>query len=110
MGYARAPIRDFESYLRNVVGLNEDDVQLISKQYISNFVTFEIPPGIYPIKDLQEPVHPLIDHEGTLKYEYDNNSEKTKVISKRFGGTFGMLRFDEIGFLRHYRSSTILGL
>ena len=32
MGYARSPIRDFESYFRIVVGLDEDDIQLILKQ------------------------------------------------------------------------------
>ena len=31
MGYARSPIRDFESYLRIVVGLEEDIIQLIFK-------------------------------------------------------------------------------
>ena len=29
MGYARSPFRDFESYFRIVVGLDEDDIQLI---------------------------------------------------------------------------------
>ena len=32
MGYARSPFREFEGYLRNVVGLDEDDIQLILKQ------------------------------------------------------------------------------
>ena len=27
MGYARSPFRDFENYLRIVVGLDEDDIQ-----------------------------------------------------------------------------------
>ena len=39
MGYAISPFRDFESYLRIVVHLDEDDIQLISKQYNANFVT-----------------------------------------------------------------------
>ena len=33
MGYARSPFRDFGSYLRIIVGLDEDYIQLISKQY-----------------------------------------------------------------------------
>ena len=33
MAYARSPFRDFESYLRIVVGLDEDDIRLILKQY-----------------------------------------------------------------------------
>ena len=32
MGYARALFQDFESYLRIVVGMDEDDIQLILKQ------------------------------------------------------------------------------
>ena len=35
------------------------------------------------------------DHEGIFKTEYDQNSMKTKLILKRFGGTFGTLRFIE---------------
>ena len=46
MGFARSPFRDFEIYLRIVVGLNEDDIQLILKQYNSNFVTYQLTPGI----------------------------------------------------------------
>ena len=49
MGYARPPIRDFESYLRNAVGLDEEDLRLISRQYNSNFVTHDLSPGVYTI-------------------------------------------------------------
>ena len=34
MGHARSPFRDFESYLRFVVGLNECDIQLILKNLL----------------------------------------------------------------------------
>ena len=50
-GYARSPSRGFEAFFRLAVGLDEDDLQLVSKQYNSNFVTHEIPPGIYSIED-----------------------------------------------------------
>ena len=71
MGYARSPFRDFESYLRIVVGLDEDDIQLILKQYNANFVTYELDPGIYTIGDLQEAAYPLGDH-GTIQIEDDD--------------------------------------
>ena len=67
LGYARSPFRDFESYLRIVIGLHEDDIQLVSKQYKSNFVTYKLTPGIYTIKAIAEAVYLLIDHEGFLK-------------------------------------------
>ena len=71
MGYARSPIRDFESYLRIVVGLDEDDIQMNLKQYKSNFVTYEIAPSIHSIKEISEAVYTVVDHEGTLKNEND---------------------------------------
>ena len=104
MGYTRSPFRDFESYLRIVIGLEEDDIRLISKQYNEKFVTYELEPGNYTIEDLQEVVFPLGDHEGTLQIEYDGLNKKVKLILSRFGSTFGTLRFDEKSFF-----DTILG-
>ena len=45
MGYARSPFRDFESYLRIVIGLEEDNIRLILKQYNGKFITYELEPG-----------------------------------------------------------------
>ena len=98
MGYARSPFRDFKSYLRIVVGLDEDDIQLILNQYNAKFATWELDPGIYTIEDLQVAVHPVGDHEGTLKIEYDDLNKKTKRILTRFRSTFGTLIFDEKSF------------
>ena len=88
MGYARSPFRHFESFFKNVVCLDEDDIQLISKQYNANFVTYELSPGVYTIKDISEAFHPLGYHEGTIKIEYDENIMKTKIILTRFGSTY----------------------
>ena len=49
MGYVRSPFRDFESYLRIVVGLDGEDIQFFLKQYKSHFITYELSPGIYTI-------------------------------------------------------------
>ena len=98
LGYARSRFRDFESYLRMIVGLDEDDIRLILKQYNANFVTYELDPGNHTIEDLQKGVYPLGDHEGTLRLEYNDLNKKTKPILTRFGNTFGTLRFDEKSF------------
>ena len=98
MGYARSPFRDFESYLRIFVDLEEDNIQLILKQYNEKFVTYELDPGNYTIEDLKKAVHPLGDHEGTLQIEYDDLNKKVRLILTRFGITFGTLRFDEKSF------------
>ena len=98
MGYARSPFIDFESYLRIVIGLNEDDIQLILKQYNEKFITYELDPGNYTIEDLQQTVYPLGDHKGTLQIEYDDLHKKVKFILTRFGSNFGTLRFDKKSF------------
>ena len=67
MGYAWSPLRDFENYLRIVVGLDEDNIQLILKEYNSKFFTYEISTGSYSIKDFSEVVYTIGDHEGTLQ-------------------------------------------
>ena len=104
MGYAKSPFRDFESYLRIFVGLEEDNIRLILKQYNEKFITYELEPGNYTIGDIQKAVYPLGDHKGTLQIEYDDLNKKVKLILTRFGETFGTLRFDEKSFFH-----TLLG-
>ena len=99
LGYTRSRFRDLESYLRIVVGLDEDDICLTLKRNISTFVTYEISPGIYTIEDISAAVYPLADHEGTLRVDYDDITMKTKLILTRFVGTFGTLRIDKKSFL-----------
>ena len=59
--------------------MDKDDILLILKQYNSIFVTNEVDPGFYLIKDLQEAVHLFGDHKGTLQIQYDDISIKTKI-------------------------------
>ena len=80
MGYARSPFRDFESYLRIVIGLEEDEIQLILKQYNEKIITYELDSGNYTIEDLQEAVYPLGDHEATLQIVYEDLNKKVKLI------------------------------
>ena len=50
MAYARSLFPDFESFLKIVVGLDEEDIQLSLKQYNSKIVTVEVSPDTYSIK------------------------------------------------------------
>ena len=99
MGYARSPFRDFQSYYRIVVGLDEDDIQLISKRNESFLISYEISPDFQTNKDISEAVYSKGDKEGTLQIQNDDISMKTKPIVTRFGSTFGTLRFDEKSFV-----------
>ena len=102
MGFARSPFRDFESYLRIVIGLEKDEIQLILKQYNEKFTTYELDPGNYTIEDLQKAVYPLGDYEGTLQIEYDGLNKKVKLFLTRFGSTFGTLNLIKNRFFIHY--------
>ena len=108
LGYASPLFRDFDSYLRIVVGLDEEDIQLILKEYNSHFITYKLTPGIYSIQDISDTLHTFSEHTDTIQIEYDVISMKTKIILEYIGGrkmfALGMLRFDERSFLH-----TLLG-
>ena len=82
LGYSRSLFRDFESYLRIVVGLDEEDIRLILKQYNSHFITYELTPGIYTIRDISDAIHTFSGHSEIIKIEYDDINMKTKIILK----------------------------
>ena len=118
MKYTQSPFRDFESYLRILTGLNEDDIHIILKQYNSKFITYETSPGTYTFKDISEvlsrgfekefeirgEIQPNTEYDksDSIIIERDNNTMKTKLI---VGSEINALRFDEKSFF-----STILGL
>ena len=118
MNYTQSSSRDFESYLRNLTGLNEDDFQLILKQYNSKFITYESFPGNYTFKDISEVLPRAFENEFEIRgeiqpnteydksdsiiIECDNNTMKTKLIVRY---ETNALRFDEKSFF-----STILGI
>ena len=108
LGYARSLFRDFESCLRIVVRLDEEDFQLILKEYNSHFLTYELPPGIYSIQNFSDTIHTFSGHMETIQIEYDDISMKTKIILKYIDGqemfVLGTLRFDERSFFH-----TLLG-
>ena len=108
VGYSRSLFQDFESYLRIVVGLDEEDIQLILKQYNSHFITYELTRGIYTIQDISDTIHTFSGHSEIIEIEYDDICMKTKFILKYIGGQkkfgLGKLRFDERSFFH-----TLLG-
>ena len=78
LGYARSSFRDSESHLTSVVGLDEDDVQLMLNQKNLNFITNEISSGMYLYKDTSEAVYTMEKHEKTVQIEYNDISKETK--------------------------------
>ena len=106
LNFSRSQFRDFESYLRIRVGLDEEDIQLILKEYNSHFITYELSPGIYTIQDISDAVHTFSGHSDIIEIEYDDISMKTKIILKyndwreNFG--LGTLRFDKKSFFHTF--------
>ena len=88
--------------MRIRVGLDEEDFQLILKENSSHFITYELSPGIYTIKDISDAVYTFSGHSEIIEIEYNDISMKTKIILKyndsreNFG--LGTLRFDKKSF------------
>ena len=108
LNYSRSQFRDFESYLRIRVGLDEEDIQLILKEYNLHFITYELSPGIYTIQDISDAVHTFTGHSDIIEIGYNDISMKTKIILKYkdFRENFGLgtLRFNKKSFFH-----TLLG-
>ena len=105
-GYSRSIFQDFESNLRTKIDLAEDDMRLVSDQYISSFITYDLKSGIHTFSDFSEvllrilqPEHEVF-HNGNV-IEFDNTTMKIKLIVR--SGVI-VIRFDEISFF-----STFLG-
>ena len=95
-GYTGSIFQDFKSYLRREVDSVEDDIGLDLDEYISNFINYELPPGIYTSKTLSEVLLRNLqsEYEGvnnTVHIEFNDISMKTKlfvrpsILAGRFG-------------------------
>ena len=108
LGYSASPFRDFESYLRLVVGLDEEDIRLILKEYNSHFITYELTPGIYTIQDISDAIQTFSGHQETIQLEYDDISMRATSVLKfkneKNMFALGTLRFDKQSFFH-----TLLG-
>ena len=104
--YTSSVFQDFESFLRTKIGLVEDDIQLVLDEYNSNFITYEIEPGIYSYRDIAAAVFYILQSDypqsnSEIIIRLDDITRKTKLVVR--SGIIAK-RFDEKSFF-----STILG-
>ena len=104
--YTRSVFQDFESFLRTQIDLVEDDIKLVLDEYNSNFVTYELVPGIYRYRDMAEALYYILESEypssgSEILIRLDDITRKTNVVVR--SGIIA-IRFDEKSFF-----STILG-
>ena len=104
--YIRSMFQDFESFLRTQIDLVEDDIKLVLDEYNSNFITYELAPGIYSYRDIAEAVFYILQTEypqsgSEILIRLDDITKKTKLVVR--SGIIA-IRFDEKSFF-----STILG-
>ena len=104
--YTRSVFQNFESFLRTQIDLVEDDVKLVLDENNSNFITYELEPGIYSYRDISEALfytlqseYPSSDSEILIRL--DEITRKTKLV---VNSGIMAIRFDEKSFF-----STILG-
>ena len=106
LGYSASPFRDFESYLRLVIGLDEEDIQLILKEYNSRFITYELTPGIYTIQDISDAIQTFSGHQEIIQLENDDISLRTTIVLKfkneEVKFALGTFRFDKQSFFILY--------
>ena len=104
--YIRSVFQVFESFLRTQIDLVEDDIKLVLDEYNSNFITYELAPGIYSYRDIAEAVFYILQSEypqssSEILIKLDDITRKTKLVVR--SGIIA-IRFDEKSFF-----STILG-
>ena len=61
--YTSSVFQDFESFLRTQIDLVEDDIKLVLDEYNSNFITYELEPGIYSYRDIAEAVFYILQSD-----------------------------------------------
>ena len=104
--YTSSVFQNFESFLRTQIDLVEDDIKLVLDEYNSNFITYELAPGIYSYRDIAEAVFYILQSDypqsnSEILIRLDDITRKTKLVVK--SGIIA-IRFDEKSFF-----STILG-
>ena len=104
--YTSSVFQDFESFLRTQIDLIEDDVKLVLDEYNSNFITYELEPGIYSYREISGALFYILQSEypssdSEILIRLDDVTKKTKVVVN--SGIIA-IRFDEKSFF-----STILG-
>ena len=104
--YTSSVFQDFGSFLRTQIDLVEDDIKLVLDEYNSNFITYELEPGIYSYRDIAEAVFYILQSDypqsnSEILIRLDDITRKTKLVVR--SGIIA-IRFDEKSFF-----STILG-
>ena len=104
--YTSSVFQDFEGFLRTQIDLVEDDIKLFLDEYNSNFITYELEPGIYSYRDIAEAVFYILQFDypqsnSEIFIRLDDITRKTKLVVR--SGIIA-IRFDEKSFF-----STILG-
>ena len=90
-------VQDFESYLRTEVDLVEDNNRVVSDEYNSSFITYEVEPGFYSFKDISKSLFNILNPEhppssDTIVIGLDDITRKTKSV---VGSGIMAIRFDE---------------
>ena len=104
--YISSVSQDFESFLRTQIDLVEDDIKLVLDEYNSNFITYELAPGICTYRDIAEAVFYILQSDyaqsnSEILIRLDDITRKTKLVVR--SGIIA-IRFDEKSFF-----STIFG-
>ena len=81
--YTNSVFQDFESFVRTQIDLVEDDVRLVLEEYNSNFITYELTPGLYSYRDISIALFYILQSEypqsnSEILIRLDDITRKTK--------------------------------
>ena len=83
--YTNSVFQDFERFLRTQIDLVEDDVRVVLEEYNSNFITYELTPGIYSYRDISEALFYILQTEylqsnSEILIRLDEITRKIKLV------------------------------
>ena len=101
-GYHSSVFQDFKNYLRTEIDVVEDDIRLVLDKYNSSFITYDVQPGFYTLKDLSESVFNILQPEypasdKVIVIGFDDITMKTKLVVRSRSYLIA-IRFDENSF------------
>ena len=100
--YVSFIFQSFISFLGTEIDLIEDDITIVLDESNSNFVTYELKPGIYIFKDLSEVLFNILQPEyelfsNSVDIDFDDKTMKTKLVVRP---AIIALKIDETSFFR----------
>ena len=101
MCFARCLFCEFESFLGDVVGLDENDIQLIFQNFMFHFLSVtNYLQAVTQLKTFKRPFTPWGSMHGPCNLKMMITGREKKLALTRSAGSLGTLKYDEKDFFK----------